>query len=544
MKTITGSDYLGMVRQGAARLDRSRGVINDLNVFPIPDGDTGDNMYMTISSGCSSASGSSVHNVASSVSRGMLLGARGNSGVILSRIFAGMAKGLDGVEEAGLGDFIRAMEAGVKEAYGAVSRPVEGTILTVLRESVEKARGEDYESYLKSLTAEMHLSLDRTPDLLPVLKEACVVDSGGAGMLCIAEGMLDYLNGERRIDVELAAHEDAKCLDLDNFGPDTELQFGYCTEFLLRLQTSKVGNPMEFDESSIRDYLCSVGESVVCFRDGSIVKAHVHTFDPGSILTHARQWGEFLTIKIENMTLQHSEVQIKDKFSAKEESFVPEKQFGVVAVAAGEGLCAAFRDAGADIVIEGGQTMNPSAQSFMEAFDTVKARTVFVFPNNSNIIMTAGQAAQMYGRSKVIVIPSKDIGAGYVGVASMDLSSKDPEAIAAAACETVATVSTGMVSRATRDACINGINMREGDYIGIAGGKILVASPDRFEASRTLAGKLDIDAHEVALVFSGEEVDTAEEERFFNTLQNEFPRTEIMGSRGGQPVYDYIIVLC
>lgn len=538
MKIISGTDFLAMVNQGAVRLCSNRSSINDLNVFPIPDGDTGDNMYMTIDAGCANASGGSLADVAASVSQGMLLGARGNSGVILSRIFAGISKGLAGLSEAGTDQFASAMAQGVKEAYGAVSVPVEGTILTVLRESVERASGEDFESYLSTLVDEMRASLERTPELLDVLKEACVVDSGGAGMLCIAEGMLDAARGE----VSEAGREEGRkdaSVDLDAFGPDSELEFGYCTEFLLRLQTAKVGDLDSFDESVIRQWLESVGESVVAFRDGSIVKVHVHTFDPGSILTYARRWGEFLTIKVENMSLQHSEVQ-----KARKSEFARTKPYGVVAVAAGIGLQQAFRDAGADFVIEGGQTMNPSAGSFINAFDEVGASTIFVFPNNSNIIMTAQQAAQMYGGAEIVVIPSKNIGSGYVGVASLDCSSRDTEAIAEAAREAVASVECGMLSRATRDARMDGTEIHENDWIGIFEGNVVTAMSERLDAVCELARKMNVGSHDVALVFTGADVSAEEAGKFIFKMEAACPRTEFMLTEGGQPVYDYIIALC
>lgn len=549
IETITGEVYLKMVRQGAARLNARRKVINDLNVFPIPDGDTGDNMYMTIRAGCANAKPGSLSEVSASISQGMLLGARGNSGVILSRIYAGIAKGLKDLVEADRQQFAAAMQNGVEEAYNAVSTPVEGTILTVIRESVAAADGDTLIDYFTTLVSEMHASLDRTPELLDVLKEACVVDSGGAGMLCIAEGMLDALRGVPEAgEFPDAPAASSPKYNLNDFGPDTALEFGYCTEFLLRLQTAKVGDVEAFDESVIKQWLEQAGESVVCFRDGSIVKVHVHTFDPGAILTHARQWGEFLTVKVENMTLQHSEVTIQDNFSTSEEQEefrTAPKPCGTVAVASGAGLVSAFKDAGVDEVIEGGQTMNPSAQSFLDAFSRVHAQTIFVFPNNSNIIMTARQAAGMCPADKrIIVFPTKDVGAGYVAAASLDTSCKDIDAIVSSTEELIASVTTGHVSRAIRDSRLDGVDMREGDFIGIAGGKIITASPDRAAVAEKLADETGIGHHDVAIVFHGADVPGGEAEAFARTLQARYARTEIMSVDGGQPVYDYIIVLC
>ncbi len=542
---LSGALFLTMLRQGKARLYRNRKIVNDLNVFPIPDGDTGDNMYMTINAGTDVVNGR-LCDVASAASKEMLMGARGNSGVILSRIFAGISKGLAGLEDADLSQFAAAMSVGVREAYSAVSTPVEGTILTVLREAVEKAKGQDFETYLKSLVKEMRLSLDRTPDLLPVLKDANVVDSGGAGMLCIAEGMLEALYGNNSDVEQDLGQRNCPKYDLNDFGPETELEFGYCTEFLLRLQTAKVGNPEAFDESIIRDWLCSVGESVVCFREGSIVKVHVHTKTPGDILSRAQDWGEFLTVKIENMTLQHSEVTIQNNFSrqSQEESFVKKKKFGVVAVVSGEGLARVFKEAGVDEVIEGGQTMNPSVSSLMEAIDKVQAETVFVFPNNSNIIMTALQAASLCVETKVIVLPSKDPGTGYFTVASMDFSSSDCDEITAAAKEAIASVQTGLVSRAIRDTEMDGVAVRKGDFLGIMSGRIISSASDRISLVTDFAAKADMAEHDVVLLISGAEAVEDETQELLSKLQSTYTRTEFVLTEGGQPVYDYIIVLC
>ena len=537
--------YLLMLRQGAARLGANRETINDLNVFPIPDGDTGDNMLMTLEGGASAPAAPGLGETARAASQGMLLGARGNSGVILSRFFAGIAKGLDGRQDADLPAFIQALQEGVTSAYGAVSEPVEGTMLTVLREGVAQAEGAGFAAYFHSLVAAMRASLERTPELLPVLKEAGVVDSGGAGIVCITEGMLDALEG--RVTAGSATKAPQKvAVDLDRFGPDTPLGFGYCTEFLLRLQTAKVGDPETFDAEVIRRWLDSVGESVVCFKDGSIVKVHVHTRTPGQILDGAQRWGEFLTVKIENMTLQHSGVSIQDRFSAlpKEDFAIRRKRCAVVAVASGAGLVQAFRDAGVDEVVEGGQTMNPSAADFLAAFDRADAETLFVFPNNSNILLAARQAASLYDKSEVIVLPSKDIGAGYVAAASVDRSCKDMAEIAETAQATLDSVTTVIVSRADREAVRDGLSIHKGDFIGFEGHRILCADAARTDAALHSAEALDFGAHDVALVFFGQDTPQGEAEAFAATLRTRYPRTEVILTDGGQPVYDYILALC
>ena len=385
-----------------------------------------------------------------------------------------------------------------------------------------------------------------------MLKEAGVVDSGGAGVLCIAEGMLDALAGRITADngTEEAPAAAKPQANLDLFGPDAELGFGYCTEFLLRLQTAKVGNPEAFDESEIRDWLNQAGESVVCFKDGSIVKVHVHTRTPGDILSHAQRWGEFLTVKIENMTLQHSGATIQNNFSpsapeAPKESFAQmRKRYAVVAVASGEGLVQAYRDAGVEEVIEGGQTMNPSAADFLAAFDRAGAETLFVFPNNSNILLTAQQAASLYDKAKVFVLPSKDVGAGYVAAASVDRSCKDATDIAEAARAALESATTCQVSRADRDTVREGIAIRKGEFIGFEGSRILCASADRDEAAQKALEVLGAGDHDVALAFYGKETPAAEAEALVNALQAACPRTEWILGDGGQPIFDYIITLC
>ena len=538
MDRIDANLYLNLIRGGAARLGLHRQEINDLNVFPIPDGDTGDNMYMTIQAGCdpstgpstSSGTGPTLPEVAKAVSAGMLMGARGNSGVILSRMFAGLAKGLADVREADVDAFSRAMLAGVDESYHAVSEPVEGTILTVFREGANAATGsKDLDEYFDHLVSAMDRSLQHTPELLDVLKKAGVVDSGGAGLLYIAEGMRAALHGEAA-EVPDEAAPAAQHVDLDAFTEDSVLEFGYCTEFLLRLQRCKVDLDT-FDETVISDWLAQNGESLVFFRDGSIIKVHVHTRTPGEILNHCQQYGEFLTVKVENMTLQHHENHMDERFKKGR------KAFGVVAVASGAGLVDTFKELGADIVIEGGQTMNPPVKRFIDAFDALDAETVFVFPNNGNIFLTARQAADIYDKADIRVIPAKTLGEGYYALANLDTEAGDADAIEAALVEAAGEVTTGLVSRAIRDSG----NVREGEYVGIAGKEILAAGPAPEEALLALAEALDAGSRDVILVFAGKGGTRSEKVR--EALEKRYPRAEVILQSGGQPVYEYILVL-
>lgn len=535
---ICGPDYLAMVRLASSRLNSRRKEVNELNVFPIPDGDTGDNMYMTVRAGVVSCAGDApLSEAASAVSRGMMLGARGNSGVILSRIFAGIAAGLENCAAAGPDDWKRALAMGVEESYKAVAKPVEGTMLTVFREAVAaagKCGATSFLSYSDALCRAAEESLNHTPELLSVLKDAGVVDSGGAGLLYILEGFRQFFAGGQSVEPEESVPSRQDAPDLSAFSEDSVLEFGYCTEFLLRLQTSKVGPTGEFDESVIKDYLLSAGDSLVFFRDGSIIKVHVHTHTPGDILNTCQKWGEFLTLKIENMTLQHHGNHMEDKVRKG-----PRKKYAIVTVASGDGLVNIFRDTGADFVVEGGQTMNPSAEDFMEAFDSVNADVIYVLPNNSNIILTARQAAELFRDSDVRVIPTGSIGAGYTVLGSVDFSEGEPDAVVREAEEIAAATVTGMVSRAIRDTK----DAAKGEFIGFSSGEILSHSEDRDEALFGLCSALDAGSSDVLLVFRGADVVPNDGGCLEERLQGLYPDAEIAVRDGGQPVFDYILIL-
>lgn len=542
---LDGILFARLLRGGAANLKANVTTVNDLNVFPIPDGDTGDNMFLTINSGAAAAGegSESLSQTAGKAASGMLLGARGNSGVILSRIFAGLAKGFEGIASADVRAVARAFESGVSEAYGAVSVPVEGTILTVLKDSVTAANGNiaddsTLESYFADFNSELKESLERTPDLLDVLKEAGVVDSGGAGLGYIIEGMINALGGAE-VSLEAPAAQ-AKSVDLDAFGADSVLEFGYCTEFLLRLQSSKIDID-NFNADELISYLNSVGESVVCFREGTVVKVHVHTMTPGNIINHMQRYGEFLTFKMENMTLQHNENHMQEKFAPKVNK--PHKPFGVVSVAAGSGIKDAFISLGCDVVVDGGQSMNPSAEDMIAAFNEINADVIFVFPNNSNIIMTANQAAQLYDGAEVRVVPTKTIGEGYAAISMMDTTVGDTDAVIADLEEVIAGVVTGMVSRAVRDAEMNGVAVKKDDFIGFAGDTVYTDSPDRNTAAIELCEAAKAQRYDIMLLVCGADATEAEAQALYNELHNKYRRTEIVMIDGGQPVYDYIIIL-
>lgn len=548
--TIGGKEFARMLSGGACKLAAYRQDINDLNVFPIPDGDTGDNMLMTFGSGADAAknAGSDLGSKAKAAAEGMLLGARGNSGVILSRIFAGITSELKDLETAEFEDIKRGMKSGVTQAYGAVSKPVEGTILTVFKDAVTYANEQScggLENYFDELLGEMGRSLDRTPDLLPVLAEAGVVDSGGAGLYYIFEGMKEALEKGDDFEYETsgAKPQTQGTVDFSLFDENSVLEFGYCTEFLLRLQRAKT-DVETFKKEELTDYLNSVGDSVVCFRDGSIVKVHVHTKDPGGVLRHCQKFGEFLTLKIENMTLQHSEAVTKgDNAQAKlAAAGKKRKKTGIVAVAAGKGIKQTFLSLGVDEVVDGGQSMNPSAGDMIVAFDKVNAERIFVFPNNGNVILTAEQAAGLYGKSEVKVIKTKTVGDGYAAVSMMETDGKT-EDIEESIYSSIKDVVTACVSKANRSTEKNGVSVVSGDYIGFVGDDILSDDCDKIRAAEKMLDGINASESGLMLCFTGENASKDETEKLHKILEKKYPETEILFIEGDQPIYDYMFVL-
>ena len=542
MKTLDGNLFAGMVNAGAANLKAHAKEINDLNVFPIPDGDTGDNMLMTMMGGVGSDTDAEadLSAAAERVSSGMLLSARGNSGVILSQFFEGVKNGFSGLHTADAADIGEAFRTGVRQAYSSVMTPTEGTILTVVREATEYAcdqAADTPEEFLSAFIDEAKRSLARTPELLSVLKKAGVVDSGAAGLVYIVEGMMKAALGER-VEPIGEAMQAAKEPDLDAFGEDSVLEFGYCTELLVRLQNAKT-DISAFDVGVITAYLQTIGDSIVAVKNGSIVKLHVHTMTPQRVLDFCQQYGEFLKVKIENMSLQHNSTMTEERASTEKER----KRYGVVAVASGEGLKQIFFERGADYVVDGGQSMNPSAEDFIEAFDEVNADVIFVFPNNGNIVLAAKQAAQLYKGSDVRVIESTTIGAGYASLTMYDTTSDDTDAIVEELVMAMEGVVTAEISHCVRDATIDGVALHTGEYIGFVGKHLLAADADRFSAvCRTLDG-IDLSGYEVCILFCGKDATDEEARRIEAYVKDRYRGKELYILNGGQDVYDYIIVV-
>ena len=548
---LSGALFADMVRGGAGNLRANAQVVNDLNVFPIPDGDTGDNMSLTMEGGDAALRGvasESISYIAGKLADGMLLGARGNSGVILSQLFAGIAKGLSGVERADAAALGKAFAEGVKQAYDAVMTPTEGTILTVAREATEYAVARitpetTLEEFFSDFIKEMHDSLAHTPDLLPILKESGVIDSGGAGLVYVIEGMNKILHGEK-VETKQSAAPAAATPDLSRFNADSEMTFGYCTELLLQLQNSKVDAEAFSADTLAAELAAMGGESIVAFKTGTIIKIHVHTMTPGRVFELCQKYGEFLTLKVENMALQHSEAKVEDRFSApRAEKKQEHKAFGVVAVAAGEGIKETFLSLGADVIVEGGQTMNPSSEDFLAAFVEVNADTVFVLPNNSNITLTARQAAELYDKADVRVLNSRTIGDGYAALTMLDFESGDADAIEQSLNEAMQGVVTGMVTQSVRDSHLGGIAIEKDDYIGFAGKQMLASEKTVAGAACSLLQAIDMTDREVLIAICGKDATASDMDAVRAFVAKTYPGIELFEIDGGQDVYHFIFVI-
>ena len=551
---VNGELYKQLVIYGAANLRANYKVIDALNVFPVPDGDTGTNMRMTIEAGATAikdANEESVYEMSKKVSRGMLMGARGNSGVILSQFFRGIYKGFKDIKEASVKEFAKAFQSGVNQAYHAVLKPVEGTILTVAREASEKAfkaikKNDTLEKYFEIYLKEANASLQRTPELLPVLKEAGVVDSGGAGFICVIEGMQKYLLGEKIEEVEVVT--ETQTVNRGSFNAHSKLEFGYCTEFILQLQYAKV-DIAKFNIKVISDYLETIGNSIVALQDEDIVKVHVHTMTPGKVFEHCQQYGEFITLKIENMQVQHNEGTVLENNDSAQ-CDCPEcvemrrseerKKFAVVAVASGDGLVNIFKEMGVDYVVSGGQSMNPSAEDFVKGFDLLNAENIIVFPNNSNIVLTAQQAAKYYEQANIIVVPSKTLAQGYSALTMLDLSSGDPDQIVEDIKEVISNVTTGLITYSIRDTEFEDVKIKQGDYIGICNGKIVTANESRLDSVKKLLEFSDIAEKEIITIITGKDANPEEVAAVKAHIASAYPHVEVDEITGEQDIYSYI----
>ncbi len=538
---LTGKLFFEMLQSGAANLELHSSEVNDLNVFPIPDGDTGSNMTLTVQGGASaSVNTDSLSDTASGAARGMLLSARGNSGVILSQLFEGAAAGLNGLVTADLKEIDKACQKAVEQAYSSVIDPTEGTILTVARETSEMISSRDFESLEEMLEAAIDrakVSLEHTPELLDVLKKAGVVDSGGAGLIYILEGMYCALTGKAiERSAEMLHREAPKAVNTDLFTEDSVLEFGYCTEVLVRLQKIKC-DPETFDINGLIEFMSGLGDSIVALKNGSVVKLHVHTMTPYKVLEYCQQYGEFLTVKIENMMLQHSEV-----IAGEEEKKSERTKYAVAAVATGEGLKKELREMGCNVVIDGGQTSNPSASDLLAAFDKANADTVFILPNNGNILLTARQAAELYNKADVRVIPTKTIGDCISVLSMLDLTG-DPDSIEAAMNEAMEGTVTAEISKSIRAAELNGLSIRSGEYIGIIGRDVVSADTDCLDTAAAALKLMEPADHSALMIISGKNAPRGVSAELAALAKKKYRRLEICEIDGGQDIYDLILVV-
>ncbi|MDY6276340.1 MAG: DAK2 domain-containing protein [Bacilli bacterium] len=557
LKKMNGVQFKELIVSGAKNLRAHYQEVDNLNVFPVPDGDTGTNMCRTIEGGVSNIikeESKSLSDIAKVLSKGMLLGARGNSGVILSQIYRGICRSFEGKQEVDAKQLAEAYRVGVKQAYAAVITPVEGTILTVFREATEYAAKKMTKESTINEFFELHLkqaskSLKMTKELLPVLKEADVIDSGGAGYVYIVKGIVKYLGGEV-IDAELdlgkkdEKGEEKPAIDFSAFSRDDELTFGYCTEFILRLQSKKV-NVDEFDVQTIIDILNSKeisGDSIVALKDDDVVKVHVHTKDPGLVLHEMRQFGEFLTTKVENMSLQHNENMTEEEKLASQKR--EHKKYAIVAVAQGEGICSQFEALGVDVIVKGNQTMNPSTEDFLKAFKQLDAENIIVFPNNKNIIMAAKQAAGLYKAAKVKVAASNFIPQCYSALTMLDFSSDDLELIMGNFNAALRNVVSGSITTAIRSTRLNGVNIRKGENLCIVDGKVVASTINKYHVVGDLLRKIpDIQDKQLLTVFFGKDCTEAERKKNMDWVKQKYPHLEVGCVDGGQAVYKFLLAI-
>ncbi len=546
--TINADLLSRMFLAGAKNLEVKKEWINELNVFPVPDGDTGTNMTMTIMSAAKEVSSLvttndvSMEALCKAISSGSLRGARGNSGVILSQLLRGLTKVAKEYNELTVPVLSEAFDKAVETAYKAVLKPKEGTILTVAKGIANKGKElsnlTDMNEFLSSVIAYGEEVLSKTPDMLPVLKQAGVVDSGGQGLIEVLHGAYDAYLGKEINLTEFSAPSSSKPMTIDKQAEE-DIKFGYCTEFIIMLD--KVFNIKH--ELDFKEYLESIGDSIVLVADDDIVKVHVHTNDPGLAIQRALKFGALSNMKIDNMRLEHQEKLFKQaemenagKAAVKE----PAKDYGFVSVCAGDGLFEIFKQLGVDEVISGGQTMNPSTDDIVSAIEKVNAKTVFILPNNKNIIMAANQAEYLVSDKKVIVIPTKTVPQGICAMINF-IADDNSDVVKDAMMNAVSMVETGQITYAVRDTMIDDMQIHEGDFMGIGDKGLLSVDKDIYNAAYAMLDKMITDSTELVSVYYGEEVNEDEAKKISDYVSEKYPSVDVEVSYGGQPVYYYII---
>ena len=539
-KSINGATFIKMIVSASKLLELNKSKIDALNVFPVPDGDTGTNMSLTMQSAVKdlqNCQSNRLSEICDRISRGALRGARGNSGVITSQIFKGICSSVKDNEKITTRDFAKALKNATDVAYSAVSKPKEGTILTVCRSIAECAadsKNREFEDFFEEIIAAGDLALEKTPELLPVLKKAGVVDSGGMGLMTIFKGMNMALLGQvvEGVEIEEKPHaevsKDGDHADVLNLG---EIEFGYCTEFFI-INIKRRTTIADIDR--LREYLMSIGDSVICIGDLELIKVHVHTNTPGLALTKALTLGELDRVKIENM-LEQNRALIKKYESER-------KPIGIISVAQGAGLAEMFKELGVDRVIEGGQTMNPAASDIADAISKVNAETIFVFPNNKNIILAAEQAKALVENRKIIVVPTKNIPQGFAAALSYDAEDSADNNLMNML-HAIDSVADGQVTYAVRDTKVDGFNLKKGDYIGLNSKKILSKGEDLHTATLKLIEKLKDKNHSLINIYYGADVKEQDAEQLRLDVSEIYPDCDVELYNGGQAVYYYILSL-
>ncbi|MEG9296615.1 DAK2 domain-containing protein [Mangrovibacillus sp. Mu-81] len=546
--SLEGKRFAGMVIQGAAKLSANAQLVDALNVFPVPDGDTGTNMNLSMTSGAKEVQQKTqdhIGNVATALSKGLLMGARGNSGVILSQLFRGFGKAIEGKSSLTSKEFADALQTGVETAYKAVMKPVEGTILTVAKDAAKKGvavsqNETDFIKVMEAIVKEGQASLDRTPDLLPVLKEVGVVDSGGQGLLFVYEGFLAELKGEKVSEQaslpsmnDLVSAEHHKTAQ--DFMSTEDIEFGYCTEFMVKFEDDK----QAFSEEDFRNDLSEFGDSLLVISDDELAKVHIHSEEPGNVLSYGHKYGSLINIKIENMRQQHSSI-VGQSRPAKTEapSVKKEVDFAIVTVAMGEGISELFKSIGATTVIEGGQTMNPSTEDIVKAVEEVNAKKVIIMPNNKNIIMAAEQAAEVLS-AEVAVVPTKTVPQGMAALLAFNPTSsvEDNKKTMSGASQHV---KTGQITYAVRDTNIDGMAISKDDFMGIAEGKIVIAEKDRGQSAEKLLDIMLDEDSEILTILYGEDVTEEDAQSLQEFVEEHYENVEVEVHNGKQPLYSYI----
>lgn len=538
---INGHDFYNMVVNASNRLLEESDFVNALNVFPVPDGDTGTNMSMTFKAAVKeieNLNSESIGETSKKLAKGALMGARGNSGVILSQILRGISKGLEGKTEVDGRDLAVAFEEGSKAAYKAVMRPTEGTILSVIRaaaESVTNVEESNVIAVMETVVTNAKIMLDKTPDLLPALKKAKVVDSGGMGLYIILQGMLDALKNDIKAEIKDVAVKSAGATGAAST-EDIDIKFGYCTEFIIVGDASKA--------KEFQDKIENLGDSMIVVGYEDVIKVHIHTNDPGKVLSNAVQYGELSKIKIDNMREEHREVlALKNEETASDiqEEVAPaeSKKYAFISVAMGDGITRVLKDLGVDYVIEGGQTMNPSTQDMMECISKLNADHIFILPNNKNIIMAAEQAAEISDKD-IRVIPTKSIPQGITAITMFNYEA-DVDANEETLKEALEMVKTGSVTYAVRDIEMDGIEIKEGNMLGLVESKIKAVGEDYFEVAKEILESMIDEDSELITIFYGKDVDESKMEEFIAELEDKYDDFDVQCYKGDQPLYYFIM---